>query len=149
MNNNLLKIIYELQNPEHEKTYGTNEIITELRNKKREIEQQKPANKRTDKDVALTIKQFYKLDIIMKSIINLCIGLEKAKQFDGPPIGFSADEIFYTNETEHIFSFLDKIKIDTLKNLRDKIDLRINLDDYKFEFQLSKYNNQWLIDEIK
>lgn len=86
MNNNLFKIIYELQNPEHEKTYGTNEVITELRNKKREVEQQKPASKWTSKDIELTIKQFHKLDVIMKSIVNLCIGLEKAKQYDSQEV---------------------------------------------------------------
>ena len=77
------------------------------------------------------------------------VELDKNKQWDGPPTGFSADLVFNSNETEDIISELRKTTYQLVNSGENWINLKNVNTDYTFEFSLSKRNNKWLIDRIK
>ena len=75
--------------------------------------------------------------------------LDKNKQNDGPPFGFSADEIFLSNESDEIVQTLvnDKNKIVDLKDT--KAVVKYNNRYYPIEFVLIKDKDKWFIDQVK
>jgi hypothetical protein len=77
------------------------------------------------------------------------IKLDKQKQWDYPPYGFSADEVFFSNMIESLVPSLEKAKIETINSDKNFIKLKFNTSDYPAVFSLSKYDNKWLIDDIK
>jgi hypothetical protein len=87
------------------------------------------------------------IDSKRKSFKERSIELTKAKQSDGPPEGFSAEEIFYMNDIEDIFPSVNNAKVTQIEKKENfgiyKVDLFENR-----EFKLSKYGDNWLIDEI-
>jgi hypothetical protein len=75
--------------------------------------------------------------------------LAEYKQWDGPPDGFSAEEIFYLNDLEEYFPKISKAKITDLIIKGDSASCKVDIFE-GFRFKLSKYNNgKWLIDEIE
>ena len=75
--------------------------------------------------------------------------LDKNKQNDGPPFGFSADEVFLSNESDEIIQTLvnNKNKIIDLKD--SKAVVKYNNSNYPVEFVLIKDKDKWLIDKVK
>jgi hypothetical protein len=74
--------------------------------------------------------------------------LIEAKQSDGPPLGFSAEEVLYLNDIEETFPLVKKAKVTQIelndKSAIYKVDIFENI-----QFKLSNYDGKWLIDEIE
>jgi hypothetical protein len=88
------------------------------------------------------------IDNKRKSIRERSIELANAKQSDGPPDGFSAEEIFYLNDIEEYFPLLNKAKVTQFEHNDRFAIYKIDLFEY-IEFKLSKYGDKWMIDEIR
>jgi len=88
------------------------------------------------------------LDNKRKYIKERAIELLKYKQWDGPPIGFSAEEIFYMNDIEDYFRLIQKAKIIDLVIKGNTATCKVDFFERKL-FRLSTYNNRWLIDDIE
>jgi hypothetical protein len=75
--------------------------------------------------------------------------LDEYKQNDGPPNGFSADEIFLSNESDEIVLELVNEK-NIISEINDKKAIvKYTNSLYPTEFVLIKDNDKWFINEVK
>ena len=88
------------------------------------------------------------LDEKRKSFKERADELVKARQSDGPPLGFSAEEIFYLNDIEEtVFPLVNKAKVIQIKLNNRSAIYKVDIFENK-KFKLSNYDGKWLIDEI-